>query len=148
MTKVLMSGKAIQLDAVSPLERRREWRPWKQKGYRVLDMDGVTVWHEKEEIRRLVMDAFSNCDADVFLFGSQASEGASSGSDFDVGYWADPPLSASRLALLREKLEELPIPAHVDLVDFRSVHEEFMRIFLEENEVRIWKKRSKNSIFT
>lgn len=148
MTEFLMSGRAIQLNARFALERRRQWRLWKQKGYRVLDPDGVTVWHEKEAIRHFVLDAFAKCDADVFLFGSRASGEAREGSDYDVGYWADYPPSATRLALLRETLEELPIPSHVDLVDFRNVADEFMQIALENNEVEIWKRRSKNSIFT
>ena len=148
MTTVIMSGKAIRLDATNPVEKRQEWHPWKQKGYRVIDRDGATVWHEKEAIRRIVLEAFLDYDADVFLFGSRASGEAEKRSDYDVAYWADHDPSASQLARLRENLEELPIPAHVDIVDFKSVPDEFMRLVLEERKVEIWKRRSKNSIFT
>jgi len=147
MTSILIPGKAIRLEAKSLMERRREWRPWKQKGYRVLDRDGITVWHEREAIKHMVIEAFSGCDADVFLFGSRATRKARERSDYDVGYRADHALRPSRLAQLKEELEELPIPSHVDLVNFQTVPDEFSRMVFKKRQVEIWKKRYRNSIF-
>lgn len=147
MASILLTGKAIRLDGTTSSEKRKEWRPWKKKGYRIPDDDGKTVWHEKEAIRRLVTGAFSDRHADLFLFGSRASGESWAHSDYDVGYWTDQPLTASQLSLLQEELEELPIPANVELVDFRRVPEEFKRIVLECKKIEIWKKRSKNSLF-
>lgn len=147
MTSIFIPGKAIRLEAKSLMERRREWRPWKQKGYRVLDRDGITVWHEREAIKHMVIEAFSGCDADVFLFGSRATRKARERSDYDVGYRADHDLRPSRLAQLKEELEDLPIPSHVDLVNFQAVPDEFSRMVFKKRQVEIWKKRYRNSIF-
>lgn len=141
-------GRRIHLTAADPLARRREWRPWKARGYRVAADDGVTVWHEREAIRQLVLEAFAGVDADVFLFGSQATGEAGPRSDYDVGYWAEGAAPRARLAELGERLEELPIPSHVELVDFRQVTEAFAAMVLEREDVDVWKKRSGNSLFT
>lgn len=146
MPTILMSGKAIRLNAASFSEKRKEWQPYKKQGYRIMDKDGVTIWHEKEAIRRMILKTFDACDADLFLFGSRASEEASDRSDYDVGYFSDSPPKASVLAQLKEDLEELPIPAHVELVDFRDLPEEFIRMVLEK-KVELWKKKSENSLF-
>jgi predicted nucleotidyltransferase len=113
----------------------------------VLDRDGIIVWHEREAIKRMVLEAFSDYDADVFLFGSRATRKARERSDYDVGYRADHDLRPSRLAQLEEELEDLPIPSHVDLVDFQVVPDEFSRMVFKKRQVEIWKKRYRNSIF-
>ena len=100
----------IQLQGKTAQERRAEWRQWKKLGYRVAEPDGITIFHEKEAIRRLVLEAFKNIDADVFLFGSQVSGAADPYSDYDVGYNTDMPVQGSILATLKHELEELPIP--------------------------------------
>lgn len=147
MTSILIPGKAIRLEAKSLMERRREWWPWKQKGYRVPDRDGITVWHEREAIKHMVLEAFSDCDADIFLFGSRATRKVRERSDYDVGYSADHSPRPSRLAQLKEELEDLPIPSHVDLVNFQAVPDEFFKMVFKKRQVEIWKKRSRNSIF-
>ena len=147
MTNVFIPGKAIRLEAKSLMERRREWWPWKQKGYRVLDRDGITVWHEREAIKHMVLEAFSDCDADIFLFGSRATRKVRKRSDYDVGYSADHSPRPSRLAQLKEELEDLPIPSHVDLVNFQAVPDEFFKMVFKKRQVEIWTKRSRNSIF-
>ncbi|MGI9863015.1 nucleotidyltransferase domain-containing protein [Moorella naiadis] len=78
----------IRLRGKTALERRTEWRWWKKLGYRVAEPDGITVLHEKEAIRRRVLEAFKNIDADVFLFGSQVSGTAGPYSDYDIGVLA------------------------------------------------------------
>jgi predicted nucleotidyltransferase len=113
-----------------------------------LDADGVTVWHEQEAIRRLVLEAFEDCDADVFLFGSRASGAARERSDYDVGFLAGAALPSERFADLRERLEELPIPSHVELVDFRGVSDKFSATVLERRDLQVWKRRQTNSLFT
>ena len=147
MASVLIPGKAIRLEAKSSIERRHEWRPWKEKGYRVQDRDKITVWHEQEAIKHMVLEAFSGCDADIFLFGSRATRKVRELSDYDVGYSADHSPRPFLLAQLKEELEDLPIPSHVDLVDFQAVPDEFSRMVFKKRQVEIWKKRSRNSIF-
>ncbi|KKM12984.1 hypothetical protein SY88_00790 [Clostridiales bacterium PH28_bin88] len=127
------------------LERRAEWRRWKKLGYRVAEPDGITVLHEKEAIRRRVLEVFKDVDADVFLFGSQVDGAAGPFSDYDVGYDADEPVQGPILAALKHELEELPIPGKVDLVNFRGVAGEFAQHALKK--VEVWKKKKRNSLF-
>ena len=146
MATLSPSGDSIRLEASDALSRREEWSPWKSKGYRVLDRDGVTVWHEKEAIRRRVLEVFEDCDADLFLFGSQATGQTNRISDYDVGYFTEEPPPASRLAQLKEDFEEWPIPSEVELVDFHCVPKEFAAVALKQ--VKIWKQKKRNSLFT
>jgi predicted nucleotidyltransferase len=125
---------------------RQEWRPWKKIGYRVLAEDGITVYHEQEAIKRSVLQALANADADIFLFGSQAAGKVHEKSDYDIGYFVDEKIPLQVLMELEEKLEEMPIPARVDLVDFTVLSPEFIRIALQGG-VKIWKQKKKNSLF-
>ena len=79
----------IRLSTDHPGLRRREWRLWKKLGYRVLAVDGLTVYREQEEIKRSVLQAFADVDADIFLLGCQATGKAHAKSDYDIGYYAD-----------------------------------------------------------
>ena len=137
----------IQLSTTHPLEQREEWRKWKTLGYRVLDKDGVTVYCELEGIRRIVLEFFLEIDADVFLFGSQVTGKTGKYSDYDIGYDAEGKISSMRLSDLRDHLEELPIPGHVDLVDFKETPDEFSAIAIKGGVV-VWKQKAKNSRFT
>jgi predicted nucleotidyltransferase len=150
MAKLIHNKKAIELESANSLEKKEEWRPWKKYGFRFADADGTTVWHEREILRQKVLQVFAQFDVDLFLFGSRAGkeEGVHSRSDYDIGYFGDSLPSASQLAELKETFEELPIPAHVDLVDFAQVTTQFKRLVLESKKVEIWKQRSKNSLFT
>ncbi len=136
----------IRLSTSHPILRRQEWRPWKKLGYRVLDEDGITVYHEQEAIKKSILNAFVNVDADIFLFGSRAAGTAHEKSDYDVGYYAEDGLTANALSDLKEKLEEFPIPARVDLVDFAVLAPEFIKIAVKGG-VEIWKQKKKSSLF-
>ncbi|MHB8762723.1 MAG: nucleotidyltransferase family protein [Deferrisomatales bacterium] len=149
MAEVIEAGKAIRLQEHGGLRRRREWRPWKAHGYRVPAPDGVTIWHEREAIRSLVLECFATTDADIFLFGSRGAGKAREGADYDVGFATAAPVPAARLAALQETLEELPIPSHVELVDFGKVEKRFAAMVLERKEaIEVWKTRQKSSLFT
>ena len=148
MIRVVEEGRAIRLEAEDVLLRRREWRPWKGKGYRVLDDDGVTVWHERAGIRKLALQAFRDVDSDVFLFGSRASGKAGPRADYDVGFSSADPVPRALLSELAERLEELPIPSHVEVVDFDDVAEEFLEMVLAKRDIEIWKRRETSSLFT
>lgn len=149
MAQVIESGKAIRLESGDPLARRQEWREWKARGYRVPAPDGAVVWHEREAIRRAVLETFRDIDADIFLFGSRASGAARNRSDYDVGFLAGEPVPAERLSHLRGHLEELPIPSHVEVVDFCTVPQPFADLVLEHREeLEVWKTRQSNSLFT
>lgn len=137
---------SIRLCSRDPIERRKEWRKWKPLGYRILDKDGRTVYHELEGIRRMVVEFFKELDADVFLFGSQATGKAHIYSDYDIGYAAEDTVSNKALADLQEKLEELPIPGRVELVNFNEVPPKFAEIAIKGGVI-VWKRKRKNSRF-
>ena len=136
----------IRLSTMHSRERREEWRKLKPLGYRVLSKDGMIVYHELEAIRQMVLAFFQEMDADIFLFGSQARGEAGKYSDYDIGYDADGKISSSGLSLLKENLEELPIPGQVDLLNFKEVPETFAEIAIKGGVV-IWKQKLKNSRF-
>ena len=137
----------IRLSTTHPRLRRHEWRLWKKMGYRVLADDGITVYHEREAIRMSVLEAFANIDADIFLFGSQVTGKAHAKSDYDVGYYAEEKVPIHIIVDLKEKLEDMPIPASVDLVDFAATSEDFRLVSLKVC-VEIWKHKQKNSLFS
>ena len=137
----------IRLSTTHPRLRRHEWRLWKKMGYRVLADDGITVYHEREAIRMSVLEAFANIDADIFLFGSQVTGKAHAKSDYDVGYYAEEKVPIHIIVDLKEKLEDMPIPASVDLVDFAATSEDFRLVALKGG-VEIWKQKQKNSLFS
>ena len=58
--------------------------------------------------------------AGLRLFGSRARGDAGHRSDIDLATVAVTPLPADVLALIREALEEAPIPFRVDVVDYQS----------------------------
>ncbi|MDW7710106.1 MAG: nucleotidyltransferase domain-containing protein [Deferrisomatales bacterium] len=149
MAEVIEDGRAIRLEAKDRRSRRREWRPWKSKGYRVPAPDGLTVRHERDAIRLLVLEFFRDLDADVFLFGSRGAGGGWEGSDYDIGFRTRDPVPAGKLSQLRESLEDLPIPSRVELVDFGAVPGRFAELVLQgKRGVEIWKTGRKSSLFT
>jgi uncharacterized protein len=78
-----------------------------------------------ERIRAMVLDAFAPYDAEVWLFGSCASDEAKQASDVDVGVLPRAPVPQRVFADLVVDLEESTVPYDVDLVDLRHVTPEF-----------------------
>ncbi|WP_279236997.1 nucleotidyltransferase domain-containing protein [Heliorestis convoluta] len=113
-----------------------------------MDEDGSRVWQEQEGIRRKVLAAFQGHDIDLFLFGSRAAGESRANSDYDIGYYSDNPIAPNLIVTLKEELEELPIPAKVELVDFQKVTQKFIEIAIHKNKVIVWKQKEKNSLFT
>ncbi len=99
-----------------------------------------------EKVKDVVERYFLNIDSDLFCFGSQASGKQTRKSDYDIGYFCDQNLSPTQRENLREELENLDIPVKVDLINFKEVTEDFKSIALKK--VILWKKKSKNSLFS
>jgi uncharacterized protein len=85
-----------------------------------------------EEVRRIVLDALSEKNARVYLFGSWARGEATRISDIDVAIDSHATLPRGTLARLRERLEESHVPYHVDVVDLTRAAPEFRRRVLAE----------------
>jgi predicted nucleotidyltransferase len=72
-----------------------------------------------EELRRMVLEALGNRDAEVWLFGSCARNEVLQHSDIDIGILPWDELPAGFVAELSAQIEESSIPYDVDLVDLR-----------------------------
>ena len=89
-----------------------------------------------ERVRGLVLAHLRGEDARVYLFGSRARGDARAGSDIDVGVLPGTTLKRGLLAELREQLEELSVPYHVDIVNLAETSEAFRKQVLKE--ARLW----------
>jgi uncharacterized protein len=72
-----------------------------------------------EELRRMVLDALGEYEAEVWLFGSCARGDIMQHSDIDVGILPRADLPDRFFSELGEAVEESSIPYDVDLVDLR-----------------------------
>jgi predicted nucleotidyltransferase len=76
--------------------------------------------------------------AQVFLFGSRATASFMPYSDYDVGIDTGVKLTLATIALIKDELEDYPIPVGVDIIDFSSVTPEFKALALKK--IKIWNK--------
>ena len=73
-----------------------------------------------EELRRMVLAALGEHDAEVWLFGSCARGDAFQHSDIDIAILPHDELPSGFFSYLAESVEESSIPYDVDIVDLRS----------------------------
>jgi predicted nucleotidyltransferase len=73
-----------------------------------------------EELRRMVLDALGEQDAEVWLFGSCARDETRQHSDIDIGIMPRNGLALDFFAALSADIEDSTIPYDVDLVDLRG----------------------------
>ena len=73
-----------------------------------------------EELRRMVLDALGEHDAEVWLFGSCARGEVLQHSDIDIAILPRDELPSGFFSDLAEGVEESSIPYDVDIVDLRS----------------------------
>ncbi len=72
-----------------------------------------------EELRRMVLAALGEHDAEVWLFGSCARGQVRQHSDIDIAILPRDNLAPSFFAVLAADIEESTVPFDVDLVDLR-----------------------------
>jgi predicted nucleotidyltransferase len=72
-----------------------------------------------EELKRMVLAALGDHDAEVWLFGSCARGEVMQHSDIDIAVLAPNELPSGLLSNLAADIEESPIPYDVDLVDLQ-----------------------------
>ena len=99
---------------------------------RPVTMESPAATKALEEVRRIVLDALSENNAHVYLFGSWARGEATRLSDIDIAIVPYATLPRGTLARLRERLEESHVPYHVDVVDLTRTAPEFRRRVLAE----------------
>jgi predicted nucleotidyltransferase len=83
---------------------------------------GVNPTRERaiDELRRMVLGALGEHDAEVWLFGSCARGEALQHSDIDIAILPRDELPSGFFSGLAESVEESSIPYDVDIVDLRS----------------------------
>ena len=73
-----------------------------------------------DELRRMVLSALSEHDAEVWLFGSCARGDVLQHSDIDIAILPRDELPPAFISDLAESVEESSIPYDVDIVDLRT----------------------------
>jgi predicted nucleotidyltransferase len=92
------------------------------------------------EIKTLIADVMRR-NADilrghrVFLFGSRATGGARTHSDFDVGVVGEEPLPLKDFYAIEDQLDELPTLYKIDWVDFNRVSPRFKERAMQQVEM-------------
>jgi predicted nucleotidyltransferase len=75
------------------------------------------------ELRRMVLEALGEHDAEVWMFGSCARGDIQQHSDIDIAILPRSDLPREFFSSLAEDIEESSVPYHVDLVDLRRAAE-------------------------
>lgn len=78
----------------------------------------------------------------VFLFGSRAAGIHRRASDFDIGLYSGRKIPLKKIAMIKDELENYPIPVDIDIVDFSVVTDDFKN--LAKKEIKIWHVPKKN----
>jgi hypothetical protein len=98
----------------------------------------TTVYESSLELLKdMARDVFEGEEVTVILFGSRAREDYLETSDVDVGVFPKGKMDKSKIALLRERIENSNIPYKVDVVDLSQAFKEFTDKVLTEGVV-IW----------
>ena len=84
-----------------------------------------------DDLREFLREYFKDKEVEVYLFGSRANGEEREGSDVDLAFISEVPLS-EELALLREICEESLLPYKVDLLEFRYLSRELKKKILQE----------------
>ena len=99
----------------------------------------TTIYESSLELlKNIVGDVFKGEDVTVILFGSRARGDYFETSDMDVGILPKREMDKSKIALLRERIEDSNIPYKVDVVDLSRASKEFTDKVIKEG-LLIWK---------
>lgn len=86
--------------------------------------------------KEIVLKYVPKNDYAVFLFGSRANGKSKRTSDIDIGVYGEIELPQMAKINLKDELEESSIPYYVDVIDFKTVSEDFKRIALQS--IVVW----------
>jgi hypothetical protein len=79
-----------------------------------------------EELRRMVLDALGDHDAEVWLFGSCARDDTRQHSDIDIAVLPRDKLPTGFFGELDADIEESTIPYNVEIVDLSGAEQKFI----------------------
>lgn len=89
-------------------------------------------------VKKCVLSALRGKPVSVFVYGSVARRDLRPGSDIDIAVLPRTRWDDVVLSLLRDRIEELPIPYKVDLVNLAQASKRFRESVLREAVV--WKR--------
>lgn len=89
----------------------------------------------KKELLNIISKHINLEKYDVFFFGSRVSGKGDERSDIDVGISGSESLSLDVISEIKEEIEELPILYKIDVVDFTSAEEKFIKIAEKNIEI-------------
>ena len=97
-------------------------------------------------IKKVIGEYIDPDEAFVFLFGSRASGREKAASDYDIGIYMGRKISLKTIALMKDRIEDYPLPVDVDIVDFFNAPKDFLK--LASKGIKIWNRPKKNSKLT
>ena len=80
-----------------------------------------------EKLKKMTLTALEGEKVKIILFGSRGRQDNHLTSDVDIGLIPNGRLDKSKMALLKEKIEDLNIPYKVEIVDFSTVSADFKK---------------------
>ena len=86
----------------------------------------------KKQIKAAVKKHLPNPNYQIFLFGSRASAQNQRWSDLDIGILGKEKVPGHTLVRIEEELENSRISFKVDVVDFRTVSDQFRNLALRK----------------
>jgi predicted nucleotidyltransferase len=80
-------------------------------------------------VKDIVLDAVSNYDCKIFLFGSRAIGNFNRGSDYDIGVKGLDKKFFNKIYIkIIDKIEDSIIPHKIDVIDLDNVSPEFLKV--------------------
>jgi len=89
----------------------------------------------KKEIFKVIGKHLDLKKYKVFFFGSRVKGRNSSRADIDIGIEGPNPIPLEIIEKIKEELADLPILYHTDIIDFRSVDEDFRKVAKQNIEI-------------
>lgn len=89
----------------------------------------------KKEVKKIVGKYLNLNDYKLFFFGSRVNGKNISRSDIDIGIEGKNPLDIGVLARIKEEISNLSILYKIDIVDFKSVDEDFYKVAKQNIEI-------------
>jgi len=94
--------------------------------------------YSEEELKKEVLEIVGKyLDLDqyqVFFFGSRVNDQASERSDIDLGIEGPQQVPLGTMAKIRNEIFDLPTLYTIDVVDFKSVDQDFLKVAKDKIE--------------
>ena len=89
----------------------------------------------KKEIREIVRKYLDINAFKIFFFGSRVNGRADPRSDIDIGIEGAEPISFDAMLKIKNDIHSLSTLYHIDIVDFKSVDEDFYKVAKQKIEL-------------